>query len=144
MYETVNEVRVIWTDPGRLWADGASTAQDLAHINAQGGRRRSAEYRFPGISNAGLAARIATRELNLLSRPIMKLRVAVNRTAVDLRPGDAFRFQWAAWGLDAVFRVGELEGGTLQDGRIVINAVQDRFSVAGALLPPPEIGRAHV
>lgn len=75
-------MRVIYADPDRVYNDGVATAQDLAHINAQGGRRRSAEFRFPGISNPRLAAYVATRELNFLARPIMKLRVAVNRVDV--------------------------------------------------------------
>ncbi|MEK9646190.1 MAG: phage tail protein, partial [Alphaproteobacteria bacterium] len=136
--ETVNEVRVIWTNPDRDYADATAAAQDLANVNAQGGRRRSSEFRYPGVQNFALAAYLATRDLNFLSRPIMKLELSVNRTGVTLRPGDAFRFQWSAWGIDAVFRVMEPKFGSLTDGAVTFAAVQDRFSVAGTLHTPPD------
>jgi len=136
--ETVNEVRVIWTNPDRDYADATAAAQDLANVNAQGGRRRSSEFRYPGVQSFALAAYLATRELNFLSRPIMKLELNVNRDGSTLRPGDAFRFQWSAWGIDAVFRVTEPKIGSLVDGTVTFIAVQDRFSVAGTLHTPPE------
>ena len=136
--ETVNEVRVIWTNPDRDYADATAAAQDLANVNAQGGRRRSSEFRYPGVQSFALAAYLATRELNFLSRPIMKLELATNRTGATLRPGDAFRFQWSAWGIDAVFRVTEPKVGSLVEGAVTFIAVQDRFSVAGTLHTPPE------
>lgn len=136
--ETVNEVRVIWTNPDRDYADATAAAQDLANVNAQGGRRRSSEFRYPGVQSFALAAYLATRELNFLSRPIMKLELTVSRYGATLRPGDAFRFQWSAWGIDAVFRVTEPKVGSLVEGAVTFIAVQDRFSVAGTLQPPAD------
>jgi hypothetical protein len=140
--EAVNEVRVIYTSPEYGFVDSTALAHDMAVINAQGGRRRSAEYRFPGVTDKALAYRLAARELNFLSRPFLKLRVTVNRDGYDLRPGDAFRFVWPEWDLDTVFRVVEMSAGTHEDGTITIDAVQDRFAVSGSVFDPPgdEIG----
>ena len=47
-----------------------------------------------------------------------------------MHSGDVFRFSWAKLGLsEAVFRVGKVQGGTLQDGRITIEAVEDIFGL---------------
>lgn len=137
--ETVNEVRVIWTDPEKGYKDAVAVAQDMANVAAQGGRRRSREFRFPGVSNAKLAYHLASRELNFLARPLEKLELEVNRSQHGLKPGDAFVFTWPDWdSYSNVFRVMDLDHGTLEDGSIRITAVQDRFSFPANVFDPPE------
>jgi hypothetical protein len=141
--EVFNEVKVIYTEPAKGYRDEPALAQDLARINAQGGRRKSTEYRFPGVSNAALANTLANRELNLHSRPLARLTITVNREGFDLLPGDAFVFSWPEWnGYSQVFRAMHIDYGTLTDGRITITAVQDRFAISGNVFEPPwpEVG----
>lgn len=135
--ETYNDVQIVYTDAARDFADTTASAQDAANINTQGGRRRRIEYRYPGVSNAALAAKLAARELRFTSQPLMKLGVKLKRSAVDLRPGDPIRFMWPAWGVDAVFRIYDPDSGTLDDGSITVTAIQDHFSVPGAVFPLP-------
>lgn len=136
--ETVSEVRVIYTDPAKGYADGVALAQNLALVAASGGRKRTSEYRFPGVSNGRLAYHLASRELNFLGRPISKLLITVNRSAYNLRPGDPFVFTWAAWNMTGVYRVSELDLGELESGAITITAVQDRFAISHSVFDPPE------
>ena len=134
--ETTNEVAVTYTRAAVNFSPATESVQDAANLNSQGGRRRRSEFSFPGCTRASLARFLASRELNFLSRPIMRLRIQMQRSATILRPGDPFRFQWAdygASGLDAVFRVGEMDVGTLDDGTVTITAVQDRFAIPGTL-----------
>lgn len=135
------EVLVTFTDAAKDWSERTIPAQNAAVINAQGGRKNRAEFTFPGCSNEALATFLATRELNFLSRPLMKVSVTVNRGAGILRPGDPFRFQWAGYGaggIDVVMRVMDLSGGTLEDGAITITGVQDRFSIPGPIYVPED------
>jgi hypothetical protein len=137
--EAVNEVRVIFTNPVSGYGEGVAVEQDLSIISYNGGRRRSAEFRFLGVTHAQLAQELAARELNFLSRPISRLRMTVNREAFDLKPGDVFRFNWPEWnGYTQVFRLGEIDYGDLEDGKITITAVQDRFAIQGTVFDPPD------
>lgn len=139
--ETPNEVRVIWTDPAKGYKPGVAPAQDMANVAAQGGRRRTREFQFPWVTNVRLAYHLASRELNFLARPLEKLEVTVNRSMFDLRPGDPFVFNWPAWNnYTNVFRVMDLDAGTLEDGSITITAVQDRFAFPANVFDPDEVG----
>lgn len=142
--ETVNEVRVIYTNPVSGYEEATALAQDLALINAQGGRRRTAEIRFPFCTHQQLAFTLAQRELNFLSRPIAKLRLTVNRDGFDLHPGQPFWFRWPEWNFEMIFRVVDVDVGTIEHGSVVINAVQDRFSIAGRVYDPPNDEVAEV
>lgn len=131
--ETVNQVNVVYS-----WKYKPATmpAQDLAGIAINGGRVKSAEIHFPGCTSPWLAATLANRELNFLSRPIYKIRMVVNREAWDLKPGDPFKFTWSRWGVSIIFRAMEIDLGTLADGRITVTGVQDRFSIGGTVFDP--------
>lgn len=135
--ETYNDVQIVYTDAARDFVNVTASAQNAANINSQGGRRRRVEYRYPGISNGTLAAQVAAKRLRVASQPVMKLRLALKRSALDLRPGDAIRFMWPAWGVDAVFRIYDPDFGTLANGSITVTAVQDHFTAPGAVFPLP-------
>lgn len=134
--ETFNQVNVVWTDPLGEYRPATATAQDHAGIAISGGRVRSVDLRFPGVSSASLANTLAHRELNFLSRPIYTIRMKVNRAAWNLKPGDPFKFTWAPWGVTIIFRAMEVDLGTLVDGSITITGVQDRFSISGTAFDP--------
>ena len=126
--ETVNEVVVQYTSrfTGK---PQAVTVQDLANMQVQGGLI-SVTHKFPGITNADLAARVAQRDLQTLSTPLSKVKFTVNRTAWNLGGGDVFRFSWSKLGIASmVFRVGQVSFGTLLDGTITVEAVEDVFAL---------------
>lgn len=137
--ETYNQVRVVFTDRTRDYTSQTAIAQDLANIAAQG-KVRSIEYSFPGITHPVLAAQVAARELRQVSIPLKRLRLVVDRSAYALRPGGLFRFTWADYGISAmVFRISSVDLGMLEDGRIILEAIQDVYSVASTVndaLPP--------
>jgi hypothetical protein len=125
--ETVNEIVLQYTTADEK--DTAITVQDLGNIQIQGGVV-SETISYPGIRDDGIAQRVAMRELKARSTPLSRIRLTVNRRGWNLRAGDVFRFSWDKLGLsEVVFRVGQVQGGTLQDGKIAIEAVEDVFGL---------------
>jgi len=147
MSEAVTEVKVTYINSAKDWIDDSETARDDALLNALGGRRNPQTWDYPGCSNQPLAARLAARQLNLLSRPLRSLSVRVKRDQATLRAGDAFRFQWTTYGssgVDIVFRVAKVNTGTLEDGVVTIEAIQDRFTAPGSLYQNEQISDDEV
>ncbi|MGD9599941.1 MAG: phage tail protein [Steroidobacteraceae bacterium] len=126
--ETVNELTVVYRDVTTN-KDAAVTIQDLANIQTQGGVVAQVRQ-YPGLPIASLAQRVAQRDLNTLSTPLAKVRITATRAAWALIPGDVFRLSWPDYDLDdVVFRVLEVNRGTLQNGTITIEAVEDVFAL---------------
>lgn len=134
--ETINQVRVTFTDRENDYADGLSIGQDPANVIAQGGKLRSVDLRFPGCCTRALAEKIASRELAAVSRPIVKASVIALRTFYLTRPGDVVTFTWPQLGIDKmVMRVARVDLGTLQDGAIRLDLIRDIFDVSNGAFP---------
>lgn len=130
--ESFNEVRVKWTNREKDYTPSIAVAQDAANVFGQEEKLRFVERDFPGICNATLAAQVAARELKAVATPTRKLRLTVDRSGHTLRPGGLFRFTWPEWGItDAVFRIGSIDLGLLDDNRVTISAIEDIFSIDG-------------
>jgi hypothetical protein len=126
--ETTNELTVVYRDY-QTNKDTSVTVQDLANIQTQGAVV-SATRQYPGIPNASLAQRVAQRDLNSISTPLARARITANRSAWNLIPGGLFRLTWPEVDVDdVVFRVLEVNRGTLQNGTITIDAVEDVFGL---------------
>lgn len=135
--ETTNEIVLIYTKAD-TFKETSITVQELANIQAQGGVV-SQTNRYPGITDETLAARVAMRDLAAVSTPLAKIRLKVNRTAWNLYPGDIFKLAWPPLGLDSlVFRIATIHGGTLTDGTISIEAVEDVFGLPVAAYTAPQ------
>lgn len=129
--DTANEVTVVYT--GRDEQELSITVQDPAAIEAQGGIVSSTrEYR--GIRDDGLAVRVAMRDLNTSSAPLSKVTLVVNRVAWDWNVGRVFALSWPRLGLTSVpMRVVSINKGSLVDGKIEIEAVEDIFGLPNAV-----------
>jgi len=139
--ETTNQVRIKFIDRDSEYKETYAMAQDMANMQLQGGVT-SVELDFPGVKNATLANKIAWRELAMMSYPIAKINIRVNRKAFSLTPGATFKFSWARLGItDVVFRVADIDYGSLAEGEISIYAIQDIFSAGtGVFADPPGTG----
>ena len=128
--ETVNEITVIYTD----YASGketATTVQDAANITTQGGVVNQTRS-YTGIPWFPLAQRVALRDLNAASTPLAKVKLTATRAAWAVFPGDTFRLTWPEFGIDdVVYRALAVNRGTLTDGQIIIEAVEDVFGLPG-------------
>jgi hypothetical protein len=126
--EVANQVVVEYIDRDTGQAATVS-AQNLAAISIQGGVV-SETRRYPGIGSAARAARVAERDLRVLSRPLAALRLRVLRDLWALGPGDAVRVSWPEYGIaQLVCRVAEVDAGTLTDGIISVALIEDAFGV---------------
>jgi hypothetical protein len=126
--ETINEITVVYTAPC-TGKEAAATVQDTANIMAQGGvvaQTRS----YTGITNPTLAQRVAMRDLAAASTPLARIRLTATRVAWEVFPGDVFRLTWPEYDIaDVVYRSLSVNRGTLQDGQIIIDAVEDVYAL---------------
>jgi hypothetical protein len=130
--ETINEINLVYRDREDN-KDKTITVQDIANIQFQGGVV-SQTVQMPGISNADLATKVAFRELTAVSSPLAKLTLIVNRSAWSTAIGDVFKFSWDKLGIvTQIFRVMQIDTGTLTDGKIRITAVEDVFGMPTAV-----------
>ena len=135
--ETTNEIVLIYTKPD-TFRETSITVQDMANIQAQGAVV-SQTRRYPGITSDALAARVAIRDLTAVSTPLAKVRLKVNRRAWSLTPGDVFKLSWPTLGIEnLVMRIAAIDGGTLTQGAISIDAVEDVFGLPQASYTAPQ------
>lgn len=125
--ETVNEITVVYASVAGK--DESATVQDLANIAVQGGVVAQTRN-YPGIRKASLAQRVAMRDLQAGSTPLASIKLTATRAAWQVFPGDVFRLTWPEYGIDdVVYRCLAVNRGTLTDGQIIIDAVEDVFGL---------------
>jgi hypothetical protein len=113
--------------------------QNLANISARGGQIEAEEYDFLGVSNPTAANTIAARVLKTVSSPLSKVNFSANRSATVLRPGSVFKLEWPKLGIASViYRVTELDLGTLESPTIRVTAVEDIFSIPSVAYTAPQ------
>lgn len=126
--ETVNEITVVYTD-ACTEKEASVTVQDIANITIQGGVVAQTRH-YPGIRKASLAQRVAMRDLQAGSTPLASIKLTATRAAWQVFPGDVFRLSWPEYGIDdVVYRALNVNRGTLTDGQIIIDAVEDVFGL---------------
>lgn len=136
--DTINQIRVNFTNRQKNYEKGTAVDQDLANIGAQG-RLRTATISYPGCMEPDLAVELATRDLSQSSVPLLGATMELNRQAASLRPGDPFVWSWGAYGLEqVVMRVKNFDLGALNDNRISIEATQDEFAVGLTVFAAPD------
>ncbi len=138
--EQVNQIVVEWFDPQTKQDRATAPVQSLGAIQAAG--RVIGETReYPEIPEGGLALRAAGRDLQAASAPVSRFRITLNRRNFDLRPGRQFRLQYPPEGItDMVCMLATNDSGTLTDGRLTFDAVQDVFGMPSTVYAQPEPG----
>lgn len=136
--ELTNSVTVnYWnSDTGN---DASITVQDIALIQLQQATINTT-LQYPGITDSGLASRVAQRSLKSLSTPRVSCTIYTNRTAKNLAIGDVFKLSWPDYEVsEMVMRVTEMAYGDGRSRRIRIACTQDTFSLPDtAYVVPPE------
>lgn len=135
--ETANEVCIQFVDRAADYRDRTARSQDIANQVIQG-QTVSESKRFRGVSRAVVAQFLSARELRVASTPLMRCNFRTTRGAWDLKPGDPFKVSWAESGVSAkVMRLTKISYGTLEDGIIDIEAIEDAFSVTSGIYSYP-------
>lgn len=142
--EMVNQISVKWFDPERNESRITQPFQNLGAIQAAG-RVIPEQSSYPEVPYEPLALRLAARDAQARGTPLSKLSLTTNRRGDiwKLRTGQKFRLQVPEDGIsDMLCVVGDIDVGTLKDGRIKIKAVQDVYSMPATVYVAPEPGQA--
>jgi len=115
------------------------TVQDTALLAATGTVNALSED-YDGCLDAALANRLAARDLRQMSTALARCTIVGRRTMAGLRIGDVFKADWPELGITGlVLRVVNAGYGTLTDGRVRLECVEDVFGTALShyATPPP-------
>jgi hypothetical protein len=137
--DTTNHVKVGYEDPEKDYAEAFAIAIDGANTLIQQANITATPV-YPGVKQGSLANVIAWRELRLLSYPLQRVRVRVNRDASLTIPTDVFDLTWSPRGIANVrFRVTGVQLGDDRSGLITIDATIDLYQTEQAVFgDPPE------
>lgn len=125
----VNSINVKWHDPFED-AERSVVVKNAAAIQMAGGVVNSATKAYNGCPTEELALRLGQRDLRASSTLVRRFTVVANRNLANLHPGDVFAMQDAQRGIPKMaVRVGKVKDGTLRDGKIVLDVIQDVFSL---------------
>lgn len=135
--DIANVIRVHYIDRGSNYGARVAQVQDLASIDALGGQRIVEDVDFMGFSTALQAQKAAARELRERAYPLKRCRFVAHREAWTPKgPVNPWTPTYGApFVLDhpnatiALFRITNIDSGTLTDGRVVVEGVEDVFNV---------------
>jgi hypothetical protein len=136
--ELTNSVTVVYWDyeTGRK---GSVTVQDIALVAKQGATNGTT-IQYPGFTRGALASQVASRDLKVMSTPLVSGVIYTNREAASLNIGDVFKLAWAKYGIvQVVMRVLSVELGNLDKNEVKITAIEDAFALGNSIYaaPPP-------
>lgn len=125
--ETTNELRGVFTHRESDYKSVPAFAQDAANIAIQG-RVVSAKVMLPGVKDPDLASDITWRMLRTLCYPLAAARLKVNRKFYATNRGDVIAWTNGERGITKLgMRVLEVDYGTIKDGTIELEIVEDVF-----------------
>jgi len=126
---SINSVTVTWHDPLED-EDRTVMVKNNAAIQMNGGSVNSTSKTYAGIPTERLARRIAQRDLRASSTELRRFTLVTNRSERVFQPADVFCIQDTKRGIPkTVVRVGKVKDGTLVDGKITLEVVQDVFAL---------------
>lgn len=135
----VNAVGVRYFDPINKEDVETGALRALGLISSFGTIHQTNEY--PEIPTAGLALRVAMRDLRTTATPTKTFDLVATRKPYAWRRNQYFRLQAPKRGIaDMVCIVGEIKTGSLRSGAITLKAVQDVYSLPESVYVEPEPG----
>ena len=132
--ETLNEVRLSYSDRTAEHTDRIAAAQDSASASGNG-EVITSDIDIEGIATPSLANTIVWRELKSLSIPLGRMTGKMNREGYELSGGMVFKWSSVKFGVNAmIFRVSEASDGDF----IEVKCVQDVFSLGSTAFNVPD------
>jgi hypothetical protein len=122
--ELINTINLTYLDS---FADKqiSLTLHHIALMQQQGGMV-SKDVDMNGISNSRVANKVIHRELKSYSTEVSTITIACNRECSSYNVGDVFKFSHPDYGIEVeVMRIVSMDFGSLKEGQIVIQAIQD-------------------
>ena len=140
--DTQNFIQVQYQHRDREYADSWAPAVDEGNIKVQLGNVVNANLTYPGVKDPALANAIAWRELRTLSAPLLKVTLTLSRKFWDLRPSDVVAWTDADLGITQLpLRATRVNKGTLVDGSIIVDFVEDIFVTDTPAFAVPDGGQ---
>lgn len=137
----LNEVIINYRDPVSNAKKSVRT-QNLASLQSSNGQFKSKTIEYKGVPTSWIALRLAQRELRSNAEGIRRFRFTMDRRGWRITPGSVIRIEDPLRLIpDTVVRVARVEDGTLLNGKIVITAVQDVFSMPATTFAEEEPDR---
>lgn len=135
--ETYNEVKMSYIDRTQNFESIPIAAQDGANSSGQL-EVRSTTTKVEGVSNPTTANKVIWRELRVVSTPLATISLKLNRKGFALHGGAVFKWVGTRYGVSGmIFRVSEVDNGTLTNNLVEIKAVQDIFALGKTVYLPP-------
>lgn len=132
--DTYSNVVVPFNDRANDYQPQTALFQSEANARMQGGPVVATNLDYVGICNKDVAYQIAWRDGRVLSFPLSKVKLRVNRDAIDCYPGSLFVWTWEAYKItNMVFRVTSVDLGEYDSGFISLEATQDIFALGQVL-----------
>ena len=126
MGELVNTVTVTYTSTVQ-GDSGSVTLFDEGMVAAQGGYV-SSKIDYPMVTSPVNAAKLALRDLRILSSPLLACTVYAARQAAGLNIGDPFVLNWPDLGINSfVMRVTSIDLGDGVSNQVKVSCVEDVF-----------------
>ena len=142
--QTTNNVSLQFRDRDDDYKLTYATAQDMANMRIRDGEVVKSDLNHPGVMDPTLANAIVWRDLRTLATPLVQATVVTDRTTYGTKPGDAVLVSFTRGDLsvtERVMRVKRIDAGSLLDGRIVYELVEDIFrSEVGSFGDPSDTG----
>ena len=137
--DTQNTVKIKYLDRSQNYTERVVQHQNLANISVRGGAIEAEDYDYLAFTNATTANKVAARVLQTVSSPLSRINFEANRTVTPwIRPGAVFKMSWDELGIvQVVYRVTEVDYGTIDNPSIRVSAVEDIFSVASVAYATP-------
>lgn len=126
---SVNEVKVTFHNP-LSDEDRVVKVTNLATMYSSGGSVNSLSKTYQGVPVPSLALRIAQRDLRAASTSLRRFTLVLDRRGYAIEPGSVIAIRDNSRGIPLTpVRVGKIEGGQGNDGKIVITGMQDVFGL---------------
>lgn len=116
--------------------DKTITENNIALIQSYGGVNSTLRD-YPYVHNPRLAKLIARRDLRVLSSPLPKMARKANRVLWNHAKGDRLRVNDDELGIDAVYRITDIEPLPEEGGKFKVDMVLDVFSLSNATYELP-------
>jgi hypothetical protein len=137
--DVTNALRLVYTSRASDYQEADVTDENQANAGSIGQNVKNLlVLMYPGICVESLARAVARRELAARSRPIIKMRAIVGREFLHVLQGDAVKVTLKNPDLAGlIFRVANVEHGTLEDGAIALDLLLDfNYTYRNETSPP--------
>lgn len=127
--KSVNMITVKWHDP-ITDQDRTVGQKNTAAVISNNGAVNSATKEYIGVPYAELALRLAQRDLRATSTNLRRFSLTLDQRGDIVHPGDVLMIEDPKRGIAKMaVRVGKVRDGTLLDGKIRVEVMQDVFTL---------------